>query len=137
MAFLGGDAELGVGGAIALVAAAAFDDFTMDHALWQDVIWPGLADRIPRFEAIRVVNEWAGHYAYNTLDHNAIMGPHGEVENFLFLNGFSGHGLQQSPAMGRGMSEWITYGAYRSLDLTPFHYDRIAENRPLIEKAVI
>jgi glycine/D-amino acid oxidase-like deaminating enzyme len=59
------------------------------------------------------------------------------VQNFFFLNGFSGHGLQQSPAMGRGTAEILTYGAYRSLDLTPFHYDRIIEGRPIVEDAVI
>ena len=113
------------------------DDFAMDHAIWQDHVWPILAHRIPQFEAIKVQSEWAGHYAFNTLDHNAILGPHDQIANFLFLNGFSGHGLQQSPAMGRGIAEWITYGAYRCLDLSPFSFSRIRENRPLIEKAII
>ncbi|MEM7376397.1 MAG: FAD-binding oxidoreductase [Pseudomonadota bacterium] len=117
--------------------AVEFDDFEMDHELWQAHIWPVLATRIPQFEAIKVVREWAGHYAYNVFDHNAIMGPHTEVENFIFLNGFSGHGLQQSPAMGRGTAEYLTYGEYRSLDLSPFNYARIPENNPFVEKAVI
>ncbi len=125
------------GGHAAYDPAVAFDDFEMDHELWFDHIWPIIATRIPQFEAIKIVNEWAGHYAYNVFDHNAIMGPHDEVENFIFLNGFSGHGLQQSPAMGRGTSEYITYGEYRTLDLTPFHYERVTQNAPLIEKAVI
>ena len=125
------------GGHAAYDPAVAHDDFEMDHDLWLGHIWPIIATRIPQFEAIKIVNEWAGHYAYNVFDHNAIMGPHDEVENFIFLNGFSGHGLQQSPAMGRGTSEYITYGDYRTLDLTPFHYDRITQNAPLIEKAVI
>lgn len=113
------------------------DDFHMDHDRWQNHVWPIIATRIPQFEALRVVTEWAGHYAYNTLDQNAILGPHPELGNFLFLNGFSGHGLQQSAAMGRGMAEWLTYGAFRSLDLSPFRYERIVENKPLVEKAVI
>lgn len=113
------------------------DDFAMDHGLWEEHVWPILAARIPQFETIRVVNEWAGHYAYNTVDQNAIVGPHPEVKNFLFINGFSGHGLQQSPAMGRGLAEWIMDGAYRTLDLAAFHFDRVAENRPLQEKAII
>lgn len=117
--------------------AVDFDDFEMDHALWTDHVWPVLATRIPAFEAIRVTSEWAGHYAWNCFDHNAIMGPHTEVENFYFLNGFSGHGLQQSPAMGRGTAELLTHGEYRSLDLSPFNFDRIARNAPIIEKAVI
>lgn len=117
--------------------AVDYDDFRMDHSRWETHVWPIIATRIPQFEAIKVVTEWTGHYAYNTFDHNAIIGPHPDVENFIFLNGFSGHGLQQSPAMGRGTAEWLTYGEYRALDLTPFNYARIPEGRPIIEKAVI
>lgn len=117
--------------------AVAYDDFQIDHAMWQDHVWPILATRIPQFEAIKVQSEWAGHYAYNTFDQNAIMGPHTKVENFYFLNGFSGHGLQQSPAMGRGTAELMVHGAYKTLDLSPFNFDRIAANRPIIEKAII
>ena len=89
------------------------------------MIWPTLAQRIPQFEAIKVVAEWAGHYDMNMLDHNAIVGPHPRVRNFHFLNGFSGHGLQHSPAIGRGAAEMIAYGEFRTLDLSPFGYDRI------------
>ena len=117
--------------------AVEYDDFTMDHAIWEEKVWPAVANRIPQFEAIRQVNSWVGHYAYNTLDQNAIIGPHNEVGNFMFLNGFSGHGLQQSPAMGRGMSELLTYGGFRTLDLGDFSYDRIVRNEPFLERAVI
>ncbi len=117
--------------------AVAYDDFTMDHAIWEDKIWPAVANRIPQFEAIRQVTSWVGHYAYNTLDQNAIIGPHNEVGNFMFLNGFSGHGLQQSPAMGRGMSELLTYGAFRTLDLGELGYDRIVRDEQFLERAVI
>ncbi len=117
--------------------AVEYDDFTMDHDIWESHVWPILATRIPQFEAIKVQSEWAGHYAYNTFDHNAIMGPHTQVENFIFLNGFSGHGLQQSPAMGRGTAEWLTYGEYRTLDMTPFNFDRIIRREKFVEKAVI
>lgn len=117
--------------------AVDYDDFHMDHSLWEQQIWPILATRIPQFEAIKVTNEWVGHYAYNTFDHNAIMGAHTQIENFYFLNGFSGHGLQQSPAMGRGTAEMLVYGEYRSLDMSPFNYDRIVRNERFLEKAVI
>lgn len=113
------------------------DDFTMDHSLWEQHVWPIIAARIPQFESVKVTSEWAGHYDSNVLDHNAVVGPHTEITNFMFLNGFSGHGLQQSPAMGRGTAEWLTYGSYRTLDLTPLHYERIAKNQPTIEKAII
>ncbi|WP_298565581.1 FAD-binding oxidoreductase [uncultured Aliiroseovarius sp.] len=112
-------------------------DFHMDHSLWETHVWPIVATRIPQFEALRIVTEWAGHYAYNTLDQNAILGPHSEVRNFYFISGFSGHGLQQAPAMGRGLAELITTGRFQTLDLSPFGYDRIAAHRPFGESAVI
>jgi glycine/D-amino acid oxidase-like deaminating enzyme len=117
--------------------AVAFDDFRMDHEIWENKVWPAIATRIPAFERVKLINSWVGHYAYNTLDQNAIVGPHPEVDNFLFANGFSGHGLQQSPAMGRGLSELVTYGTYKTLDLSPLGVDRILRNEPLLERAVI
>lgn len=117
--------------------AVEYHDFTMDFSLWENHVWPVLAARIPQFEAIKVQSEWAGHYSMNIFDHNAIMGPHTEVENFFFLNGFSGHGLQQSPAMGRGTAEMLVHGEYRALDLAPFNYERIPAGRKIIEKAII
>ncbi|MFT7107711.1 MAG: glycine/D-amino acid oxidase-like deaminating enzyme [Yoonia sp.] len=117
--------------------AVDYDDFVQDHSLWEDKVWPAIAHRIPQFEAIKLRNSWVGHYAYNTFDQNAILGPHTEVENFIFVNGFSGHGFQQSPAMGRGTAELIAYGEYRTLDLTPFNYVRIERGEKFVEKAVI
>ena len=113
------------------------DDFAMDHGLSENHVWHMIAARIPQFEAIRVISEWAGHYAYNTLDRNAVVGPHSEMSNFLFIDGFSGRGLQQAWAMGPNVAEWITYGAYQTLDLSPFGYARIASQNSLVETAVI
>ena len=115
--------------------AVAYDDFTEDPSLWEEKAWPAIARRIPQFDALRLVNSWVGHYAYNVFDQNAIVGPHDRVRNFLFVNGFSGHGFQQSPAMGRGIAELIAYGAFRSLDLSPFGYERIVRNAPFVENA--
>ena len=114
-----------------------FDDFSFEKDLWEEYVWPKIANRIPAFEAIKVKSEWVGHYAYNTLDQNAIIGPHPSISNFMFINGFSGHGLQQAPAMGRGMSELLIYGKYQSLDLSPFGYDRILNGTPFLEEAII
>ncbi|KAA9010475.1 NAD(P)/FAD-dependent oxidoreductase [Histidinibacterium aquaticum] len=113
------------------------DDFIEDHAIFEEKIWPALAARIPAFERIKPMQGWVGHYAYNTLDQNAILGPHPEMPNFLMANGFSGHGLQQAPGVGRGLAELIVHGGYRSLDLSPLSVERVLENRPLLERAVI
>lgn len=113
------------------------NDFKVRQDEWSDNIWPVLANRIPVFEKIKVKSSWAGHYAYNTLDQNAIIGSCEQLANFFFCNGFSGHGFQQSPGVGRGLSELITYGRYESLDLSDLGYDRILRNEPFLEKAVI
>tara|TARA_R110002167_G_scaffold100794_3_gene262840 strand:+ start:28875 stop:30026 length:1152 start_codon:yes stop_codon:yes gene_type:complete len=117
--------------------AVDYDDFAQDHSIWEEKVWPVLAHRVPAFERIKLVNSWAGHYAYNTFDQNAIIGAHSQVENFIFANGFSGHGFQQSPAMGRGIAELIATGAYQTLDLTPFGYGRVERGEKFVEKAVI
>ena len=78
------------------------------------MVWPALAARSPNFEALKLTRFWAGHYDMNVLDHNVIVGPHPEIGNFHFANGFSGHGLQQAPAIGRGLAEMIATGGYRT-----------------------
>ena len=113
------------------------DDFIEDFSLWEQKAWPAVATRIPQFEALKVVNSWVGHYAYNTVDQNAVLGPHPEVGNFLFVNGFSGHGFQQAPAMGRGLAEWIIHGEYRALELSDFGYERLAAGGMASELRVI
>ncbi len=113
------------------------DDFDVDHALFEERAWPILAHRVPAFEAIRLTGSWAGHYDYNTFDQNAFIGPIPGVPNLLIASGFSGHGLQQAPAIGRGLAECIVHGGYRSLDLEPLGYRRYLAGAPLRETNVI
>jgi glycine/D-amino acid oxidase-like deaminating enzyme len=112
-------------------------DFEVNWPEFDEVIWPALAARVPAFEAIRPGRAWAGHYDMNLFDHNAIVGQLGELQNAYIAAGFSGHGLQQAPAVGRGMAELIVHGGYRTLDLTDLAIDRLAAGRPLVEKNVI
>lgn len=109
----------------------------VDHRQFEDALWPALAARVPAFEAIKVTRAWAGYYELNTFDHNAVLGAHPALINFFFANGFSGHGIQQSPAVGRAIAELIAHGRYVSLDLTIFGYERIAAGRRVIETNVI
>jgi glycine/D-amino acid oxidase-like deaminating enzyme len=112
-------------------------DLRADRAPFEEWVWPALAHRVPGFEELRLLDAWAGHYEVHTLDHNGVIGPHPEVPNFLFANGFSGHGLQQAPAVGRGLAEWIATGAYRTLDLSPLGYARVVRNEPIVERSII
>jgi sarcosine oxidase len=112
-------------------------DLVVDRAPFERIVWPALAHRVPAFDRLRLLDAWAGHYEVNTLDHNAIVGPHPVLQNLLFANGFSGHGLQQAPAVGRGLAEWIATGAYRTLDLSPLGYERVELHRPIRELNVV
>ncbi len=112
-------------------------DFDVQHALFEATLWPLLATRVSAFEALRCERSWAGHYDMNTVDQNLILGAHPSVENLYFANGFSGHGLQQAPAVGRALSELILYGGYRTLALDRMGWNRILAHQPLIEKNIV
>jgi glycine/D-amino acid oxidase-like deaminating enzyme len=112
-------------------------DFDPDHAFFEGTIWPVLASRIPAFEAIRPGRAWAGHYDFNTFDQNAIVGPLPGRPGLLVATGFSGHGLQQAPGVGRGLAERVVHGRYTTLDLSPLGCERITAGRPLVEANVV
>ena len=109
----------------------------VQHDEFDDVVWPALAARVPAFEAVKPVSAWAGYYEYNTLDQNGLVGRHPAVANLVFANGFSGHGIQQSPAVGRAVAELIAHGRYLSLDLGPLGVERVIANAPLRELAIV
>ncbi len=111
-------------------------DFTCDEDRFMEILWPELVEFAPVFEAARLVNGWAGLYAVNTLDGNAILGEWPELKGFFLANGFSGHGLQQAPAVGRYLAELIT-GQTPTLDLSIFQPQRIVTNQPLSEDGLV
>ena len=115
------------------------DDLPLEPNLaeFDEAFWTGLAHRVPAFEALRIENAWAGYYEMNLFDHNALLGAHPAVDNLLFATGFSGHGMQQAPAVGRGIAELIVHGAYRSLDLSVLSVARLAQGQRIIESNVI
>jgi len=117
--------------------ACDVNDFDPDLQQFDELIWEPLWRRCPGFDAVRVVRHWVGHYDFNTLDQNAIVGPHPGLAGLMLCTGFSGHGLQQAPAVGRGIAEQILTGGWQTLDLSDLGYERIARGRPLAELAVV
>jgi FAD-dependent oxidoreductase domain-containing protein 1 len=116
-------------------AVGDLDD--IDHAFFEDEVWPLLAARVPAFESLKAVNAWAGYYDYNTLDQNAVIGADPDMPSLYFATGFSGHGAQQAAAAGRAVAELIVHGAFQTIDLTRLGYGRIVDNAPLPERNVI
>jgi len=111
-------------------------DFTWEDQRFTDRLWPELAEFVPAFDTLKLVRGWAGLYAVNTLDGNAILGEWPELAGFYLANGFSGHGLQQGPAVGRYIAERIL-GRPPVLDLSVFSPARILEGRPLSEAGLV
>jgi len=109
-------------------------NWEVDHAFFESDLWPELALRVPAFEALKVASAWAGHYDQNVFDNNVILGPWiGRLANFHIALGFSGHGLQQAPAIGRAMKELIVDGGFQTIDLSRFTYQRILDDTPVRE----
>lgn len=109
----------------------------MEDAMFQDYVWPALAHRVPVLETLRLTGGWAGYYELNLFDFNGFIGPHPACANMIFATGFSGHGMQHSPATGRGVAELIAHGGFVSLDLSPLATARLAEGRKVIELGIV
>lgn len=112
-------------------------DLQVNFALWDDIIWPALYHRVPAFGAVKMLSSWAGFYDYNTLDQNAIIDFHPEMPNLLLVSGFSGHGLQHSPAAGRSAAELLDHGVFQTINLSRFSFDRCIENQPVYEQGIV
>ncbi|XP_027435924.1 FAD-dependent oxidoreductase domain-containing protein 1 isoform X3 [Zalophus californianus] len=109
----------------------------VDHDFFQDKVWPPLAQRVPAFETLKVRSAWAGYYDYNTFDQNGVVGPHPLVVNMYFATGFSGHGLQQAPAVGRAVAEMVLDGHFRTINLSPFLFNRFYLGEKVQEHNII
>ncbi len=112
-------------------------NFTCDYDYFQETIWPILAHRVPVFNELKLIRGWAGLYEVNNWDYNALIGKHPHLRGFYMAAGFSGHGLQQAPAVGRAMAELIIHDRYLTLDLSPLEYSRYLRGEKLLEREVV
>jgi FAD-dependent oxidoreductase domain-containing protein 1 len=109
-------------------------NFTWDRDYFNEVIWPEAASYVPLFDKLKLIRGWAGLYEVNLWDHNAIIGEHPELSGFFMAVGFSGHGFQQAPAVGKALSELIRLGRYETINLTPLGYERIKKGERVLEE---
>ena len=128
----------GYTGGVPTLAEPRGYNFAVDSNYFDEVVWPALAHRFPKFERLRLLNTLPGLYDQNDFDGNMVIGPiTNGPENFHLLAGYSGHGLMHAPGSGRAMAELLLKGCYETIDLTRFGYERIANNRPLRETGII
>lgn len=113
------------------------DSLEVDDDFFLQNVWPHLAHRAPVFESLKLQTSWAGFYDTNTFDCNGIVGFHPVVRNLVFANGFSGHGIQQGPAVGRAVSELVLDGQSHSIDLARFGFQRFIEGNLCSEKNIV
>lgn len=112
-------------------------DLSVDYDYFDEQIWPKIAHRVPAFESLKVTGAWSGYYEYNTFDENGIVGQHPYFHNLFLATGFSGHGIQQAPAVGRAMSELILESCFKTIDLTRLGFDRFVVNEPMLEQNIV
>ncbi|XP_062995403.1 FAD-dependent oxidoreductase domain-containing protein 1 isoform X2 [Elgaria multicarinata webbii] len=112
-------------------------DLEVDHEFFLEKVWPKLAHRVPNFESLKVKSAWAGYYDYNTFDQSPVIGLHPLVENLYFATGFSGHGLQQAPAVGQALAEIILDDKYQAIDLERFSFNRVIRGKKDLERNII
>ncbi|XP_006900913.1 PREDICTED: FAD-dependent oxidoreductase domain-containing protein 1 [Elephantulus edwardii] len=113
------------------------ENLKVDHAFFQEKVWPHLTQRIPAFGTLKVRSSWAGYYDYNTFDQNGVVGPHPLVVNMYFATGFSGHGLQQAPAVGRAVAEMVLEGSFQTINLSAFLFSRFYLGEKVPEANII
>jgi len=101
----------------------------VDMDWFEEQVWPVMAQRVEAFERLKVRTSWAGNYDYNTWDQNGLIGKHPALSNTYMACGFSGHGIQQGPAVGRGIAELLLDGTFSTLDLSALSFDRVLEGK--------
>ena len=110
------------------------DNLDPNYNSW-DEVWEHLYFRFPTvFDAAKMDGAWAGYYDTSTIDNNAIID---YVDNIYFATGFTGRGLMQAPGVGRALTELITTGSYKSIDLSGLAVERVLENKKAPEPYVL
>ncbi|HEX6262060.1 MAG TPA: FAD-binding oxidoreductase [Actinomycetota bacterium] len=109
-------------------------DISVDHSFVADEILPTAMRVFPPIEEAGVEHTWCGLYEM-TPDRHPILGE--AVPGLYLANGFSGHGFQHSPIVGKLLAEMIVEGAASTVDVSSLSLDRFERGRPVVETHVI
>ena len=92
-------------------------------------------ERLPLILELPIQSSWWGYYEVSP-DHNAIVGESPAPGRFLYATGFSGHGFQQSPAIGEHLAQLVR-GERPAFDLSALAVERFARGEQRAERFVV
>ncbi len=96
---------------------------------WVDAVLDVGRARVPALRGVSVASSYAGLYEMSP-DEHALLGFAEGAENFLLVNGSSGHGVMHAPALGQLAAEMVTLGQARTLDISALRPSRFREGTP-------
>jgi sarcosine oxidase, subunit beta len=111
-------------------------DTTVDEAFLAEELLPTAVRVFPPLEDAAVAHQWVGLYEM-TPDRHAIIGEAPGVRGLYLANGFSGHGFQHAPVVGKLLAEMIVDGAASTVDVSSLGLDRFERGELIAEGLVV
>ncbi len=111
-------------------------DTRPDEAFVAERLLPTAVRVFPALEDAAIEHSWVGLYEM-TPDRHPILGPAPGVEGLYLANGFSGHGFQHAPIVGRLLAEMVVEGRTSTLDVSSLGLGRFATGDLVREAHVV
>jgi sarcosine oxidase, subunit beta len=111
-------------------------DLTPDETFVAESLLPTALHVFPPLEAASIEHAWVGLYEM-TPDRHPILGPAPGLEGLYLANGFSGHGFQHAPVVGKLLAEMIVEGAARTVDISSLGLERFSRGESIREGHVV
>ena len=116
-------------------ARASFST-TPDEAFIAEELLPTAVEVFPPLEEASVEHSWVGLYEM-TPDRHPIIGEAPGVKGFYLANGFSGHGFQHAPVVGKLLAEMIVDGEATTVDVSSLGLERFSQGGLVSEGHVV
>jgi len=107
----------------------------VDDRFVAEQLLPTAVRVFPPLERAGVASTWCGLYEM-TPDRHPIVGA-SPIAGLYLANGFSGHGFQHAPIVGKLLAELIVEGRTSSLDIDDLSLDRFARGELTSEGHVV
>jgi sarcosine oxidase subunit beta len=111
-------------------------DLTPNETFVSEQLLPTALRVFPPLEAASIEHSWVGLYEM-TPDRHPILGPAPGVEGIFLANGFSGHGFQHAPVIGKLLAEMIVDGEATTVDVSSLGLERFERGELVREGHVV